>query len=130
MLGTFGDVVFEVSSDHVRTWSKFTRQKKATYAEHKVLAGSPLLELTGYELESVAITVRFDIAQGLIPEDEMERLRRVRDDAIELPLTISGKLLGYYVLEDVSEDWKRTTPKGVVTSSEVNLKLKEYIRGN
>jgi hypothetical protein len=34
------------------------------------------------------------------------------------------------VLEDVSEDWKRTTPNGVVTSSEVNLKLKEYVRGD
>jgi len=129
MIGTFGNIVFESSSEKVRTFDGFTRTGKARFSEHEVVDGKARLQHLGTSLDEIAFNIRLDMALGVNPETEINALRDIRNAGEEQRLIIGGKPLGKFVLEEVTENWRRLDGKGVLLVAEVALKLKEYAGG-
>lgn len=126
MLGTFGDVTFEVSEERVRSWRDFQRSGKARWASHELVQDKPVLQHVGPDLEEIKFSVRFDVAQGLNPAAEIDKLRKMRDAAEPQTLTIGGHPLGKFALESLDESHNWFDNRGGLLGASVSLSLKEY----
>lgn len=125
MLGSFGEVVFTVSDETVRTWEELSRSGKARFAEHEVLDKKQRLQFVGLDLEAVDLRMKF-VAPWSDPLEELGRLRTMRDDGDYHRLMVGGKNFGKYVLEELSEVWNRTDGDGRPLVLVCSLKLREY----
>lgn len=123
--GHFGDIVFQVSADVVKTWDKLRRSRKASFAEHEVAEGKARLEFTGVGLEEIDFEVRLD-ARFVNPAKEAKALDEALQAGEPRPLVLGGRPLGKYVLQDVSERAQRTDGQGRIMVSTVKLRLREY----
>lgn len=125
MIGTLGNAVFQSSTQKVYTFTGLGRSGEARYEEHKVVGKKPVLELIGPGLESISFGMRFDVALGINPIVEINKLREARDAGAVLPMTIGGKFLGDWVIESFSDSWERVDNFGNVLVATVQINLKE-----
>ena len=125
-IGSFSTIIFETSAELIRTWQQMSRKGSARFAEHVVAEGKPRLEFTGPGLEEMSLSIRLDAQLGIDPETELEDMRGIRDAGKEQTLVIGGKVIGKFVLEEISEEHKRHDGSGGLLLAEVTLKLKEY----
>lgn len=125
-IGVLGPVAFEVSADKVRTWHDARREGDARWATLEVFGDKPKNEFLGPGLDTITLSVRFDISRGVVPRDEIRQLRKQRDTGAVLQFTIGGELVGDFVLRNISEEWQRVTSQGVLTAAVCTLKLEEY----
>ena len=58
MIGSYGDIVFEVSDKKVKTFRDFQIQRSAKYSEHAIHGGKALLEFTGLSPASISLNIR------------------------------------------------------------------------
>ena len=130
MIGSFGKIVFEVSTTRVRTFDGFARKGSAAFAEHGVLDGKPRLQHTGSVLDQISFTMRLDIGLGTNPAEEIEKLRMIKDRGNEQKLIIGGKVLGDFVMISLDETWTRLDGKGRLITAHVNIELKEFFNGS
>ncbi len=93
---------------------------------HEVYGNKPLREFIGPGLDSISMTVRLDLAQGVVPRDELRQMRDQRDKGNVLQFTVGGELVGEYTIADLNEEWRRVDANGVLTVAVVTLKLEEY----
>jgi phage protein U len=119
-------ITFEVSSDKVLTWETASRSGGARWAIHQIFGKKPLREFIGPGLDSIELPIRLDKARGVIPRDELRKLRKQRDEGNVLQFTIGDQLVGDWVVEDIQETWTRFDKKGVLLVAEVRLSLGEY----
>ena len=129
MIGSFGDVVFEVSSERVRTFRDFQIQRSAKYSEHAIHGRKGLLEFSGLSASTASLNIRLDAGLGVNPKEELTALRDILNNHEALPFILDGEPQGdgLWVLESLSESYEIIDNKGAVIAVEVSLKLKEYI---
>lgn len=127
MVGSFGMVVFETSADLIRTLDDFQRSGQAQYAEHARIGNKALLQFVAPSLESVTFKMLFCAEIGVNPRIEINKLRTMRDQGIAAPLILDGRPLAKYVIQSLSETWKRLDNRGGLHSAEVQVSLKEYV---
>lgn len=125
-LGTWGDVVFEVSADLMRTWQDMKRSGEARWARHEVYAGKPLPEFIGPGLDSLTMSVRLDALRGVTPADEIKTLREQRDIGAVHPLMIGGELVFDCTLKSIGEDHRRHDAMGKPLLIIAELSFEEY----
>lgn len=123
--GSFGGIVFEVSSDHIKTWDGFSRSMKAGFAVHEVAAGKPKLEATGMDLARIGFSVRLDV-QFCKVLDEIESMAVVLTAQEPQVLVIGGRPLGRYVLTEIDEKRRHTDGAGRVLVAGLDLKFQEW----
>lgn len=129
MIGSFGnDIVFEVSTEKVRTFDGLTMQRKAIYAEHDILGEKSVLELTGYAPTSLSFTMLLNASLGVDPLEELEILREmvVKGNAYDFVLGGEPQGENLWVIESLDEKHKVVTGKGESLIIEVSVSLKEY----
>lgn len=129
MIGSFGDVIFEVSANKIRTFDRFSRSSSGRWAEHEIIEGKPPLEFKGPGLDTINFTMRFDANFGVNPRGEMDKLLIMSRDGQAETLIIGGKALGVdkWVITDVRQNWQTVDNKGNVIVSTVDVALKEYV---
>lgn len=131
MLGTFGDIVFEVSDERVNTFDGYSRQGQARYASHEVLGRKPVLEYLGTALDQVSFSIKLNAALGVNPVKELAKLRKMLNGGQAARIVIGGRPQGEdkWVLESLAETYDYLDNKGNVLVATANLTLKEYIGG-
>lgn len=129
MIGTFGHIVFETSTDRVFTFAGLTRKGSAAFAEHPVLDDKAVLQHVGSGLDTVDFSIRLDAAWGVNPVVDIEKLREIMVAGDEQTLIIGGNVLGEFVLVDLEETWDRVDNRGTVLVAGVSLSLKECNNG-
>ena len=129
MIGSLGDVVFEVSSEKVQTFRDFQIQRSAKFSEHAIHGRKALLEFTGLPPASVSLNIRLDAGLGVIPKDELDYLHFTLKSHYAVPLILDGEPQGdgLWVLESIDEKHEIIDNFGTSIAVEVSLKLKEYI---
>lgn len=129
MIGSLGDVAFEVSTDLVRTFRDFQVQRSAKFSEHAIHGGKALLEFTGLSPASMSLNIRLDAALGVNPKDELDTLREILNDHEAVPFILDGEPQGdgLWVLESLDENYEVIDNQGTFIALDVGLKLKEYI---
>lgn len=70
-------------------------------------------------------------AQGINPANELEKLRKLRDNGKYFPLVIGGKMVtdNMWVLESLDETVAYWGKLGSMLSAKVTVTLKEYAGG-
>ncbi len=129
-IGTLGDIAFEVSAEKVRTFDRLRRRGGARFATHDVLGKKPVKEFIGPGLESIGFSMFFSVSAGLNPQNEIKKLRELRDKGVPLELVIGGAAVSenLWVIEEVSEDWGPVDNKGNLLFARVDVDLQEYPR--
>ena len=129
MIGSLGDVVFEVSSEKVQTFRDYQIQRSAKFSEHTIHGRKALLEFTGLAPASVSLNIRLDAGLGSIPKDELDYLHFVLKSHYAVTLILDGEPQGdgLWVLESIDEKHEIIDNFGTSIAVEVSLKLKEYI---
>lgn len=128
-LGSFGEVVFEVSSERIRTFDNFTRKSADRWASHEIIGQKPKSEFLGPGLDQITFTMRFDVQHGTNPRTEMENLMIMSRAGQTAELTIGGKGLGVNQWKIVSLDqkWEVIDSQGNLLRSELDVTLEEYV---
>ena len=126
-VAVLGDITFEASADKIRTWNNdATRNGGARWASLEVFMGKPVREFLGPGNASITLSVRLDINRGLVPRDELRKMREHRDKGEVLQFTIGGELVGDFTINDINETWTRFDRRGVLTTCVAVLQLEEY----
>lgn len=128
-VGSFGQTVFEVSTDRVLTPTAFSREVKARYEEHKVLGAPPRLEFLAPELPSMELSVRFHASFGVNPLTECKKIEAACLAGKVEKLIVGGSTWGDMVLESISENARHTGTgsAGGVALIDATLKFKRYL---
>lgn len=129
MVGSLGDVIFEVSSESVKTFDDLKMQLSAKFAQHDIHGGKGLLEFTGLGPTQLSFKVSLAASLGITPKDELAALREILEKGKAIPFVLDGEPQGWHlwVIENLSEDHKVLDKVGTLILAEVSLSLKEYI---
>jgi phage protein U len=125
-IGTFGPVTFEVSTQKTRTFDDFNRKTSAKFEQHDIIGIKPKLEFVAPGLDEISFQVIFSAFHGLNPLNEANQLRSIVQKGEYHSLVIGGKVLGNFVIENISEAWKYVDGRGNVLYIAVDVSLKEY----
>lgn len=128
MIGSFGEIVFEVNDKRVHTFNQLTRDSAGRSTDHEVLGQKPVTQFNGPGLDTVSLTIKLHGAHGVKPREEMEQwLIKERDGDAEF-LFIGGKGLGVsrWMITRVSQAWNIVMNRGELLSANVSIELKEY----
>lgn len=129
MIGSLGEVAFKVSSDKVFTFNDFSRKGSARITAHELIGRKPLVEFVGPGLESISFKMMLSTFLGIVPLDEVNTLREMRDKGTASSLSLDGTPVGdgLWLLESINEDWKHIDNNGSPRVIDCDLQLKEYV---
>jgi len=117
-----GHIEFEVLHSPVGQEHRFA----ATFAEHARIAGKPVVQAVGGELDEI----RWDIRLHSRIHDVAERLRAIREASrAQQPLALvmgDGTYLGPWLIVEGAVTASRTTAQGQLISADVQITLREY----
>lgn len=127
-IGSLGEIIFEASSERVRTIDNVRRKGAARWATHDVVGRKPSREFIGPGLESICFTMQFSVSHGVNPEDELKKLRKMRDEGKAASLILGGSPVGegLWTIEDMAESHKKHDNKGAILFADVEINLMEY----
>ncbi|WP_458412784.1 phage tail protein [Schinkia sp. CFF1] len=129
-IGVFGDVVFEVSSKKVMTFSGFKRSGSGRWADHERIGMKPISEFIGPGKEEISFTVQLNACLGVNPQLELDKLRRIRDKGETRGIIIGEDFISksLWTLEAIQETHKTYDANGQLLVADVELTIKEYPR--
>ena len=129
-VGSLGDVVFEVSSEKVRTFDNLRRSGAARYAYHGRQSEKELAEFLGPSAESITMEIRLSAYEGLNPTNEVQSLRSMRDTGEAALFILDGIPQGTdcWVIENLSETHKFFDNRGRPAVITCSISLREYLR--
>lgn len=127
-VGSFGELVFEVSNYKVLTFREFKREGGAKYATHEVIGQAPKLEYLHREAEKISLEIDLVKDLGVSPEEEMAKIIEMCGEGTANYLVFNGQVYGEseWVIESYKEDVKYFGADGKVIASKVSLDFKEY----
>lgn len=127
MIGSFGPVVFAVSSQRLYLISSFNRKTSARVEEHQVTGGKPRAEFIAPALDDISFDIFLYSGYGVDPLMETGRLRTICTQGQIHRLVIGGNNLGRFLLTEVAEEWQKSRGNGRVILAKVKTKFKEYL---
>lgn len=129
MVGTYGPVIFSVSSFRVLTMNNISHNASKRTATHNVMEGKPLLEYLGPGLEGFKFDIKLSAEFGVRPRDMLEKLNDMTQSKTAYPLVIGGRPVGDndWSLTSISDTWDTLYSGGELTEASVSLTLTEYV---
>ena len=129
MIGTFGPIVFSVSSFRVLTLNNISHSASKRTTKHEVIEGKPLLEHLGPNLESFNFDIRIKAQLGIKPRDMLDQLKEMAQSNEAHPLVIGGRPVGDndWSLTSISDTWDVVYSGGELAEASVKLSLTEYL---
>ncbi len=126
-LGSWGDFVFEVRGDKVRTYDEYMRTTTGRWGLHEVTNGKPRPQFGGPGQDEISLVIRLHRSLGANPGEEAERLRRAVDEGAHAPFIRNGRpeSQGDWYIESIEEADHAVSPRGV-EYSELAVIMKEY----
>lgn len=129
MIGSLGQVLFEVSSDKILTFDGLNFSYKAKFAEHSIHNRNSLLEFTGFPAVTASMNILLNSALGVDPYEELENLKNIfrEHEAVAFILDGEPQGNGLWVIENMGLNFNFLSNKGRAQIIGVNLSLKEYL---
>jgi len=126
-LATLGDVVFEASSDLVRTFSGLTLSTSGRWEAHEIIGRKPRQEFVGPALRTMRFSMRLSADLGVVPETEAAALRQSVEDGEVLSFILGGQPRGDWVITELREAHRHISGAGVVRTIDLEVSLEEYV---
>lgn len=129
IIGSYGEIVFEVSPNKTQTYNDFERTNSPRWQEHAVIGQKPILEFEGPGADTISFTVKLRADLGVNPEEQLVKLRKFTRWGQKALFIRGNKPIStnYWVIDKLVEKHKQIDDKGNVLTIEVDLSLKEYV---
>lgn len=129
VIGSYGEIVFEVSTDKIQTYKDFQRTNGPRWQEHAIIGQKPILEFEGPGVDAISFNVVLRADFGVNPEEQLVKLRKFARWG-QKALFIRGNQpisTNYWVIDNLVEKHRNIDNLGNVLTIEVELNLKEYV---
>ena len=129
VIGTWGDIVFEVSAGVVRTFEELVHTAKGRWAIHEVANGKPRAEFLGPGLNEITLNIKLSrTLLGSDPRAEYEKIGTAILQGRHAPFILGPKVIGNgeWFAEENESTFKYIGVDGVAEMIEMNLTMKEY----
>lgn len=127
LVGYMAGRPFLTSSLYTKTFDDYTRSSGSRWATHNIIGAKPVQEYLGPELEQISFKIQLRLDHGVVPEQELKELRKLRDQGKNFTLVIGGKLIGRrWILKSIAESTKYWSKLGTMLSVDVEVELEEY----
>ena len=129
IIGSWGDLVFEVSGEKAKTFNELTEKSSGRWAEHETINTAPLSEFLGPGLDELEIAIIFTTMLGVNPQESYEELRAAVRKGEYHPLILGGFPLSgnFWRIDEISGASTVFGPRdGSVMWMEVSITAKEY----
>ena len=128
-IGSWGDLVFEVSGNKAKSFSELTQKSVGRWTEHETINTAPLSEFLGPGLDEAELTIIFTTMLGVDPQKSYDEVREKVRTGEHFPLVINGVPLSEneWYAKEISASSTVFAPKtGVATWTECTIAFKEY----
>lgn len=128
VIGSWGDVVFAVSRNEIKTFTGLKWDSGAKYSTHDRHLKAPLLEFTGTDVESMSFSMFFSAFLGVNPMTEIAKLLTAMRRGEVHRLVIGPKAYGTnkWVITKLSNSLDRYDNRGNLLAAKVNVTMKSY----
>lgn len=128
MIGSFGEVVFEVSADKVLTPTEISRTTASRWTNHEVLGKKPVSEFVGPGLDTVSLTLILNAYLGVNVKQTMDKLLDYCRTG-EAHTLVIGDVIGVdrWKITTVTQNWAHLDGAGHVISGSVDATFEEYV---
>lgn len=121
---TLGGVKFELPAIN-----EMSQTRQWEYKEQETVAETAVLQFAGAKPRTMSLKAQLH-AKFAPPEERLKELEAKAKKIAPLPFILAnGTLLGYFVIEDLTDATTKTDEKGNVIAVNVDLKLKESKSG-
>jgi len=129
-IGCLGDIVFQVSSDVVRTFGNMQWSGSARYTEHQRHMTDALTEFVGLNPDKISFEIILSAYLGVEPMGELSKIWTYERTGKAVLLVIGEKGYGKYKWTIQSHKIKMRTfdGNGRLTSATVSIELLEYLK--
>ena len=123
MWAQLGTIRFEL----LETPESVRQRDKWDYVERKVLDEKSHLQKMGKSLQELTLKIKLSTSFGTDPKEMLSIIYENAKKEEPLPFILGdGTIVGKYVIEEITKEWKRTDNKGKLLSVELEIKLKEW----
>ncbi len=122
-IGSYGNVIFQVSSEVAETFRNLQHSSTASYVEHSVHGGNAVREFTGFPSDKISFSILMSAFQGVNPDAEVKKLMQMMKSKKAYSLVIGQSLYGEWTLESVSNSIQHTWKDGTCIQCETDLTL-------
>lgn len=128
-IGSFGDVIFEVSKDKMLTFNDLEKKSSGRWNEHSIAGNKAKLEFDGPGLADLNYNILLRAEHGINPMKQVSRLERMqnRGEAHHFILGQKPIMINKLVVMDLTEKLRNIDQQGNVFTIEVTVSLKEYV---
>jgi len=129
VIGSWGDLVFEVSGEIAKTFQELTEKSSGRWAEHETINTSPISEFLGPGLDELELSIIFTTMLGVNPQESYDELRDMVRKGEYHPLILGGFPLSgnFWRIDEISGEAKAFGPRdGNIMWLEVGITAKEY----
>ena len=109
----------------VMTFNNFNRRTRARYARHQLINKTSVLEKVGDEPDQITLDVKLVRDLGVVPEEEIELIRRYIKDGTAESLIIGSEVLGEFVITELAEGRVFVDCFGRTQVAELSLTMEE-----
>ena len=129
LVGSLGEVPYIVARGLVRTFSDYNREGSGRWAKHDLIGQKPVLEYLGEDIEKISFKMLLRADHGLNPENEVKKLRKMRDNGEVMVLILADKPVGNnsWIIESIGESVTFWDAFGNARSISVDISLQEYV---
>lgn len=127
-LGSFGDIVFEVSTKKVLTFNEFERTNSPRWNMHNTLQNKPQAEFEGPGSDEISFSILLKSELGVNPEKEAAKLRTFADTGKKAPFIRGNKPIStnMWAIQKVTEIHRNIDNLGNVLTIQLQIDLLEY----
>jgi hypothetical protein len=129
-VGVLGDIVFQVSSNVIKTLDNLQWSGSARYGEHERHLTNALTEFTGLDPDKMSFDMDLSAYLGVDPMAELVKIWTYERSGKPLSLVVGERAYGKYKWTIKSHKIKMRTydKKGNVTGVSVSVDLLEYLK--
>ena len=129
MIGTLGDIVFEVSDQTVRTLKNLKGEAGSDWGSHDVVHGKPRSEWIGPKNRTYSFDMQLRAQDGVPPRRTLTQLQKMAEGASAYYFVLGGQPMAdnpFKVLT-ASDAWDVVFQDGKLIACTVSVKLEEYL---
>jgi phage protein U len=130
VIGSFGDIVFQVSRQKALSFEGLQHEAGARINSAEVIGREPVIEFLGPESESISMVIRLASELGVKPREEYERLYQHMRSGKASTFVLGGRPMGgsriKWMIEKLSADHTQFAGNGVPRWIDVSVNLRRY----
>ncbi|MCE5315157.1 MAG: phage tail protein [Armatimonadota bacterium] len=131
VIGSFGQIVFEVSSRKAESFEGFNHKAGARLDSSEIIGSEPLVQFLGPGEETIGFNLRLSADLGVNPQTEYKKLYDMMTSGEAGSLVLGGEPFGgsnvRWLIEDLSTEYSHWGGSGIPRWLDVSVSLRKYV---